>query len=206
MNAMRRAAVLFVVAAMTAACASGGGGEAAATAEAAPKAEMTGAPNPWAGVTEAVAVVQSASGSSVSGWVHFTQTADGVLVTADISGLKPKGKHAFHVHEFGDISSADAKSAGAHYNPEGHQHGGPDMAMHHAGDLGNIEADDKGHAHIERAVAGLTIAGDKNPVLGRAVIIHASEDDFTTQPTGNAGDRIGCGVIGVAKAAAPAAK
>jgi superoxide dismutase, Cu-Zn family len=78
--------------------------------------------------------------------------------------------------------------------------------MHHAGDLGNIDADDKGHAHVERSVAGLTIAGDRNPILGRAVIIHASEDDFTTQPTGNAGDRIGCGVIGIAKPAAPAAK
>jgi Cu-Zn family superoxide dismutase len=206
MMGLRQSALLVVVAAMATGCASGGGEPAAASAEAAPKTEMAAAPSPWAGVMEAIAVVEPASGSKVHGWVRFTQTADGVLVTAEINGLKPKARHAFHVHEFGDISSADAKSAGGHYNPEGHQHAGPDAPMHHAGDLGNIESDEKGHAHYERSIAGLTIAGDKNPVLGRAVIIHASEDDLTTQPSGNAGDRIGCGVIGVAKPPAPAAK
>jgi Cu-Zn family superoxide dismutase len=209
MMGLRQAAVLLVVSAMATGCATGGGEPAAASAEAAPHAEhaaMAAAPNPWAGVTDAVAAVQPASGSKVSGWVRFTQTADGVLVTAEIDGLKPNARHAFHVHEFGDITSADAKSAGGHYNPEGHQHAGPDAAMRHAGDLGNIDADDKGHARYERSISGITIAGDRNPVLGRSVIIHAGEDDLTSQPAGNAGDRIGCGVIGVAKPAAPAAK
>jgi len=201
--------VPVLVAAFAAGCASGGGEQAAAPAEAAPHADhaaMAAVPSPWAGVTEAVAVVQPASGSKVTGWVRFTQTADGVLVTADINGLKPNARHAFHVHEFGDITTADAKSAGGHYNPEGHQHAGPDAAMRHAGDLGNIDADANGHGRYERSIAGVTIAGDRNPVVGRSVIIHAGEDDLTSQPAGNAGDRIGCGVIGVAKASAPAAK
>jgi Cu-Zn family superoxide dismutase len=205
MMRIRQAAVLVVAAAMAAGCATGGGGSSesaapAAAAESAPKTEMTvSAPSPWAGITEAVAVVQGVGDSKVKGTVHFTETADGVLVTAEITGLKAKARHAFHIHEFGDLTGAEGKAAGGHYNPEGHQHAGPDAPMHHAGDLGNLETDAHGHAHYEKLLAGITIAGDHDPILGRSVVIHASEDDLTTQPTGNAGGRIGVGVIGIAK-------
>jgi Cu-Zn family superoxide dismutase len=128
-----------------------------------------------------------------------------VQIVAEISGLKAKARHAFHIHEFGDVTGADGKTAGAHYNPEGHQHAGPDAAMRHAGDLGNVEADAKGRARYEKTLTGITIAGAKNPIVGRSVVIHAGEDDLTSQPSGNAGDRIGVGVIGIAKPAAPAA-
>jgi Cu-Zn family superoxide dismutase len=160
------------------------------------------AAHPLTALNEAVAVVHPTNGNSAHGWMRFTQTAEGMHVTGEIQGLKPHARHAFHIHEFGDCTSGDGKSAGSHYNPEGHPHAGPDTTMRHAGDLGNLESDGSGVARYDRTLPDLTVGGELNPVLGRSVIVHAGEDDFTTQPTGNAGDRIGCGVIGVAKPAA----
>ena len=161
---------------------------------------------PFAGITEAIAAVGPVGGKgNVHGVVRFVQVEGGVKITAEIEGLKPSSKHAFHVHEWGDATCMDGKCAGGHFNPEGAQHGGPDSPIHHAGDLGNLETDAKGMAKLERVFLGLTIGGDHDAVLGRSVIIHAGEDDFTTQPTGVPGDgamRIGCGVIGIAKPAA----
>jgi len=88
-------------------------------------------------------------------------------------------------------------SAGGHYNPEGHQHGLPDSENRHAGDLGNVQADDQGKAHYEITVKGISISGEHNPIIGRGVIVHAKLDDGG-QPVGNAGGRIACGVIGFA--------
>lgn len=147
--------------------------------------------------TKATAVLSSASGSKVSGTVTFTSSADGVKVVADITGLAP-GKHGFHVHEFGDCSAPDAASAGGHYNPTKHQHAAPEATDRHAGDLGNLEADASGKAHLERTDKALKLSGDGS-VIGYAVIVHEKEDDLKTQPTGNAGGRVACGVIGVAK-------
>jgi Cu-Zn family superoxide dismutase len=156
------------------------------------------APSPWSDIKDAIAVVHPLSDSNVMGKVMFTQTDAGVAVVADIMGLTP-GKHAFHIHEYGDCSDPKGMSAGGHYNPEHEMHGLPGAAHHHPGDMGNLEADADGKAHLEIVLAGVTIAGDKDPILGRSVIIHAKEDDGS-QPVGNAGGRIGCGVIGVAKA------
>lgn len=155
--------------------------------------------------TAAVAQVQAASGSKVKGTVRFVEGADGkVTVTADLEGLTPGQQHAFHVHEFGDCSAADAASAGGHYNPGGHDHGLPDKApKRHAGDLGNLAADAQGKAHHVVVVDNLTV-GKMFAIVGRSVIVHAKVDDGG-QPTGNAGGRIGCGLIGVAKPEAPAA-
>jgi Cu-Zn family superoxide dismutase len=147
--------------------------------------------------TKAIAVLHSASGSSVSGTVTFTQSGDSVKVVADVSGLTP-GKHGFHIHEFGDCSAADAASAGGHFNPAHHQHGGPESAERHVGDLGNLEADASGKAHLEVTDKNLKFSGDTS-ILGLAVIVHAKEDDLKSQPVGNAGGRVACGVIGVAK-------
>jgi len=151
--------------------------------------------------TEAVARVYPTDGNHAAGVVRFTAIPGGLHIVAELTGLTPNGMHAFHVHQFGDATSADGTSAGGHYNPANHPHGAPDPSMHHAGDLGNVQADANGNAHHVMDVMGLSISGPMNAVVGRSVILHAGHDDFTTQPTGNAGGRIGCGVIGIAKPA-----
>jgi Cu-Zn family superoxide dismutase len=147
----------------------------------------------------AIALIRPTGGNKCSGVVRFEETAHGVKVIANVEGLSPDGTHGIHIHEFGDISALDAMSAGGHYNPEDNPHAGPDSRPRHAGDLGNLYADSSGVAHYEREVLSLSIAGTLNPIIGRAVIVHRDADDLTSQPTGNAGPRIGAGVIGVAK-------
>ncbi len=152
-----------------------------------------------ADVTELVCVVNPTAGNTCKGVVRFTAVADGVRVVADLEGLTPNQKHGFHIHEYGDCTSADGESAGGHYNPEKHPHGDPAKDENrHAGDLGNVQADGSGKAHHDVTIRNVTLAGDRNPIVGRSVIVHAKPDDFG-QPTGNAGPRIGCGVIGIAK-------
>ncbi len=148
-------------------------------------------------VMKAVAVLHPTAGQQCHGVVRFTQDGESVKVVADLEGLTPGQKHAFHIHQYGDCSSPDGMSAGGHYNPEGHQHGLPDIESRHAGDLGNVQADDQGKAHYEITVSNISIMGAKNPIIGRGVIVHAKVDDGG-QPVGNAGARIACGVIGVA--------
>ena len=142
-----------------------------------------------------IAVMKPTKDSKVRGTVIFSEMEGKVHVTANITGLEPGSKHAIHVHEFGDGRGDDGNAAGGHYNPEGHQHGLPDVASRHAGDLGNLTADDKGAAKYEIMVDNITLTG-KNAVIGRGVVIHAKVDDGG-QPVGNAGDRIAVGVIGV---------
>ena len=155
-------------------------------------------------VTAAIAVIQPTTGNETAGIVLFTATEGGVRVVADVTGLAP-GKHGFHIHEFGDISdSAKAMATGGHYDPEGTHHhalvdaGQPDSMPHHAGDMGNLVADSAGKAHLEIMLQGVSLMGPANPIVGRAVIIHAKADDGG-QPVGNAGGRVGQGVIGIAK-------
>lgn len=152
----------------------------------------------WARIDKAVAVLHPTEGNQAKGVIHFTEANGQVQVVADIEGLEPGSTHGIHVHEFGDCSAADGASAGGHYNPEGHEHGLPAQAARHAGDLGNLTADDAGKVHYEITVDNLTIAGMKNPIVGRGVIVHA-KPDTGAQPTGDAGARIACGVVGIAK-------
>lgn len=148
---------------------------------------------------EAIGVVYPASGSTCKGLVRITQDASSIKLVADIEGLAPGSKHAFHIHEFGDCSAPDAMSAGPHYDPaQTKHHGMPNDKASHAGDMGNIEADAGGKVHLELTLDDVSVDGPQSPVLGRAVSIHANPDDFS-QPVGNAGGRIGCGVIGLAK-------
>ena len=147
--------------------------------------------------TKALAVLHSASGSQVKGTVTFTKVGDGVKVVADLTGLTP-GKHGFHIHEFGDCSDPKADSAGSHFNPTKHQHGAPEATDRHAGDLGNIEADASGKAHLEWTDKMMKMSGNAS-IIGYGVIVHEKADDLKTQPTGDAGGRVACGVIGVAK-------
>ena len=147
--------------------------------------------------TKAIAVLGSTANSKVTGTVTFTKSGDEVKVVADINGLTP-GKHGFHIHEFGDCSAPDATSAGSHFNPAKHNHGAPDASDRHAGDLGNIEADASGKAHLESTDKVMKLSGNDS-IVGHAVIVHEKADDLKTQPTGDAGARLACGVIGVAK-------
>jgi Cu-Zn family superoxide dismutase len=150
-----------------------------------------------AGPTRAVAVLMPTTGSTVRGTVTFTLAEGGVRITAQLEGLAP-GDHGFHVHEFGDCTAADGTSAGGHFNPGGAPHSGPDAAARHVGDLGNLTADGNGTASYDRVDRAVRLDGPDG-VIGRGVIVHAAPDDFTTQPTGAAGARVACGVIGVAK-------
>jgi Cu-Zn family superoxide dismutase len=149
-----------------------------------------------AGPTKAVCVVHPLGDSGMKGKVTFTQHGDGIEIAAELTGLPP-GKHGFHVHEFGDCSMMDGTCAGGHFNPEGMPHGGPDSADRHVGDLGNVEADATGKAVYKRVDRAIALSGPHS-IIGRSIIVHADPDDLTTQPTGNAGARVGCGVIGIA--------
>ena len=146
-------------------------------------------------VASAVASIASTAGNTARGTVVFYEMKDGsVRVVADLEGLAPGQQHAMHVHEKGDCSAADGTSAGGHYNPGQHDHALPPTEPRHAGDLGNVTADASGKAHYEITVSNLSIRGASNPIDGRAVIVHAKADDGG-QPVGNAGARLGCGVI-----------
>ncbi|MCE5336192.1 MAG: superoxide dismutase family protein [Desulfobacteraceae bacterium] len=147
--------------------------------------------------TKATAVMNPTEASKVKGFVSFAKDGKGLRIIADIQGLAP-GPHGFHIHEYGDCSSPDAASAGGHFNPFDMPHAGPKVEKHHAGDLGNVEADKNGRAKLEIMVEGLSLEG-RNSVIGRSIIVHAQADDFKTQPTGNSGARVACGVIGISK-------
>jgi superoxide dismutase, Cu-Zn family len=147
---------------------------------------------------DATAEIGPASGSQVSGTASFTRTADGVHLALKASGLTP-GEHGIHVHEVGDCSAADATSAKGHFNPTNKAHGGHD-GEHHAGDIPNLTADSNGNADYAVDLPGLEIGSGDSNIIGRALIIHAAPDDYKTQPAGNSGKRVACGVIKAAGA------
>jgi Cu-Zn family superoxide dismutase len=145
----------------------------------------------------ATAVIYPTQGNSANGVVSFIQKEKGVHITATIHGLTP-GEHGFHIHEFGNCACSDAVCAGDHFNPTGKPHAGPHDPERHLGDLGNIIADAQGNATYDFLDDQLSLNGPYS-IIGRALIIHAQKDDFISQPTGNAGARVGCGVIGIKK-------
>lgn len=143
----------------------------------------------------ATAKLEPRSGSNVSGNVTFTQVGEMVRINGSVTG-HTAGLKGWHIHEKGDCSDPKADSAGSHFNPRGHKHGGPSDAIRHAGDLGNLVVNDRGSATIDVTVGGISVSKDKpDGIIGRALIIHAGEDDLKTDPTGNAGGRAACGVI-----------
>ncbi|XP_067013468.1 superoxide dismutase [Cu-Zn] [Anabrus simplex] len=145
------------------------------------------------------------NGELVNGTLHFEQNGDGspVKVTGEVHGLT-QGLHGFHVHEFGDNTNG-CMSAGAHFNPHGKEHGGPTDAVRHVGDLGNIEAGSNGVAKVDITDSIISLTGCHS-IVGRTLVVHADPDDLgkggheLSKTTGNAGGRIACGVIGIAKA------
>ena len=145
-------------------------------------------------LTTAVSVVHPVGDSGVSGTVEFEATTSGVTVNAQLSGLE-EGNHGFHIHQYGDCTASDGTSAGGHFNPAGNEHSGPDTSNRHMGDMGNITADSNGEASLNYTDGTITI----DQIIGRGIIVHAGEDDLTSQPSGAAGSRIACGVIGVAQ-------
>ncbi len=148
----------------------------------------------------AICVLHGTTGNErVQGTIRFTNVKGGVRVEASIDGLTP-GKHGMHVHEFGDVDCGDGKCTGGHFNPAGVDHGGPQAAVRHVGDLGNVVADDEGHAALDYIDDRISLDFAKRAcVVGRAIIVHSDADDLTSQPTGNAGGRVAAGVIGVGK-------
>ncbi len=149
---------------------------------------------------EAVANLASASGSLVSGKLVLKPMGGGVHITGEVGGLKPGDTRGFHIHEKGDCSAADASSAGGHFNPGAQPHGRAGQGAHHAGDTDNIVADARGIARVNAHVQGVSLGGGAaNDIAGRAIIVHAAADDYATQPTGNAGARVACGVITVVR-------
>lgn len=154
----------------------------------------TGAATP----ASAVAQLESRSGSTATGQLQFTMSDGGVSITGELAGLTPGTEHGFHVHETGDCSAADASSAGGHFNPHNAQHGPPTVAQNerHLGDMPNVVADENGRSAITAAIPGATLRdGGVNDLIGKAVVVHAQRDDYVTQPSGDAGGRITCGVI-----------
>ena len=143
----------------------------------------------------AVATIEPKNDSGVTGTASFTVVGDQVVLTLSIENATP-GEHAFHLHEIGDCSSSDGKSAGGHWNPTEQDHGQWGGEAFHLGDVANLDVGEDGTATLTVATNLWSLGtGDDNDVVGRAVIVHAGVDDFTTQPTGAAGGRIACGVI-----------
>lgn len=150
-------------------------------------------------VTKAICVVSPIGGKGkVHGVLVFVQKGKEVELTGEITGLTP-GKHGFHVHEFGDLTDDKGMATGGHFNPDNKKHGSHAAEDRHVGDLGNVEADASGKAVVKITDKLLSLHGPHS-IIGRAIIVHAAADDLTSQPAGNAGARIGGGVIGVAKA------
>ena len=158
-----------------------------------PAAAPTAAP---AMPPKAHAVLTGASGKTVTGDINLAPTGDGVMLTGTVDGLAPNSEHGFHVHEKGDCSAVDASSAGGHFNPDNTKHGNPTSGEHHLGDMPNIVSDAMGHAEVSATILGATLGdGGAHDLMGKAIIVHDKPDDYTSQPSGNAGARVACGVI-----------
>lgn len=134
--------------------------------------------------------------NTVSGQLQFSQNPEGVKITGNLQGLTPNSKHGFHIHQYGDCSAKDGSSAGGHFNPTDHPHSGLHDQKSHVGDLGNLQADAQGKATVDLIKKKATLASGPTSIIGRSVVIHKKADDLRSQPAGDSGDRIACGVIG----------
>ena len=198
---MRKTPLLLLPTAlvMLAACQPKTPAEPAATP--APAAETPAAPAPVeapaAPAPTATAMLQPTQGHQTSGSITFAVVDGGIRATGEVRGLPPGTEHGFHVHEKGDCSAPDAMSAGGHFNPATTEHGRVGHGVHHGGDSDNILANEQGVASVDTLLQGVTLGdGAGTDIVGKGVIVHADPDDYVTQPTGNAGARLACGVIG----------
>jgi Cu-Zn family superoxide dismutase len=164
---------------------AGDGPSAAATATAEPAA------------TAAVQLAPT-QGNTANGGLKISAAGTGVQISGTVQGLQPDGEFGFHFHEKGDCSAPDATSAGSHFNPTNQSHGNPQSPGHHAGDMLNVRSDAQGVAEVSIDNADVSLqTGQPNDVLGKALVMHAKPDDYTTQPSGDSGDRIACGVVAI---------
>jgi Cu-Zn family superoxide dismutase len=152
------------------------------------------ATGPLAPKPAAMATLAPTQGQTVNGDVSFRVMGDHIEAHVRLVGLPPNGEHGFHVHEKGDCNSADGMSAGGHFNPLSLPHG-PQQGPHHAGDMSNLKADASGSVDARLMLHGVTLGSGATNLIGRSLIVHAKPDDYTTQPTGNSGARLACGVI-----------
>ena len=144
----------------------------------------------------ATAQLAPTQGHETSGSLTLTASGDSVHITGALLGLPPHTEVGFHIHEKGDCSAPDASSAGGHFNPTNAQHGNPQGATHHAGDMLNAKSDDQGMAQVDAVATGVSLdATQPNSVHGKAIVVHEKADDYASQPAGNSGARIACGVI-----------
>ena len=143
----------------------------------------------------ATAALQPTKGSKAFGEATFEQVGDKVHVIVFAQNLPPEREVGFHIHEAGDCSSDDGMSAKGHFNPHGKPHGNPQSAERHAGDLPSLKVAKNGRAKLDVTVDAIAIGKGPGNIVGRGLIIHADPDDYKTQPTGNAGARLACGVI-----------
>jgi Cu-Zn family superoxide dismutase len=164
------------------------------TSSSAQKMQADGGKVAVANIQPSKAAATQPANQKVTGTATFTQMGNDVRVVADVGGLKP-GKHGFHIHQKGDLSDPALVSAGPHYNPGNHKHGGPDTPEHHAGDMGNLTADESGHAMVDVTLHDTQL----DALVGKSVIVHATEDDMKTDPSGNSGGRVAGGVIEMKK-------
>ncbi len=147
---------------------------------------------------KAIAALKPTQGNRVAGTVQFEQHEFHVTVNIQLTGLTP-GEHGFHIHENGDCSAADGSSAGGHFNPLGAKHGNALQGQHHLGDMPNLVANSSGTVSTHFDIVGSLKAGDPDSLVGHAVIVHANPDDYRSQPAGNSGPRVACGVIAAAR-------
>jgi Cu-Zn family superoxide dismutase len=143
----------------------------------------------------ATATLEPRSGSAVKGLARLTERRGVVRARVEVEGLAPNSVHGFHLHEKGDCSAPDASSAGGHFNPGNAAHGRADAAVHHAGDLPSLVADAGGRARVMFEIPGVTLTAGPTSIIGRSFVIHRDADDFTSQPAGNSGPRVACGVV-----------
>ena len=143
----------------------------------------------------ATAGLDPTKGNKTRGEATFEQRGDKVHVVIYVEGLKPGQEHGLHIHEAGDCSSGDGMSAKGHFNPFGKPHGHPGSAERHAGDLPALKPGKDGRAKVDVEVDQISVTPGPGSIVNRAVIVHAQPDDYKTQPTGNAGARLACGVI-----------
>jgi Cu-Zn family superoxide dismutase len=140
-------------------------------------------------------LLQPTQGYSATGDMQLSPIEGGVRLQGQVSGLKPGAQHGFHVHDKGDCSAPDASSAGGHFNPHSHDHGFHTSAAHHAGDLPALQADAQGVAKLDVVMPGLSLSAGVDSIRGKALVVHRDPDDGRSQPAGNSGPRVACGVI-----------
>lgn len=180
--------------------------DSAATGESAPEMSTTPAPETEQAPAQeaATATLQGApADTDFQGTITFTPEGNGVRVVAHLEGVDVDGEHGFHVHQTGECTHGEGDkhftTAGGHFNPANVEHACPPTEPRHAGDLGNIQVSG-GTGHLEQTSTLISLTGE-NSVVGKAIILHAKADDCKTQPTGDAGDRLACGVVTLAPAA-----